>query len=88
VRAGWIQNRLVPVETFLNAAIWFRLRGSSACTILQFPGHDMLWVPELTNSAVGNSSERAATGCPPIRGEDRLPHYEHAYLSIGLPRQQ
>src|ERR1700687_6407758 len=70
VRAGWIQNRFVPVEPFLNTAIRFRLRRSSACAVLEFRGHDMLRVPELAGLAVCDSSERAATRRPPVRWED------------------
>ncbi len=61
MRARRIQNRFVPVEPFLNAAIRRRLRRSSGCAILQYRGHDMLRVPELTHSAVRDPSERAAT---------------------------
>jgi hypothetical protein len=86
VRTGWIQNRFVPVEPFLNAAIRLRLRRSSGCAILQFRGHDMLRVPELTHSAVRDSSERAATRRPPVRWEDRFPHDEHPQLSVAVPR--
>jgi hypothetical protein len=86
VRAGRIQNRFVPVEPFLNAAIRFRLRRSSGCTNLQFRGHDMLRVPELTHSAVRDSSERAATRRSPVRWEDRLPHDENPQLSVAVPR--
>jgi hypothetical protein len=88
VRAGWIQNRFVPVEPFLNATIGLRLRGSSGYAILQFRGHDMLRVPKLARAAVCNSCERAATRWPPVRREDRLPHDKHPHLSAGLPRQQ
>ena len=88
VCAGWIQNRFVPVESFLDAAIRLRLRRSSGCEILQFRGHDMLRVPELPRAAVCNSSERAATRRAPVRPEDRFPHHKHAYLSAGLPCQQ
>ena len=86
MRARRIQNRFVPVETFLNAAI--RLRRSSACAILQFRGHDVLQVPELVRAAVCNPCERAATRWPPVRCEDRLPYHEHAHLSVAVPSQQ
>src|ERR1700736_6338828 len=85
MRAGWIQNRFVPVEPFLNAAIRLRLRRSPGCATLQFPGHDMLWVPELTHSAVCDSSERAATRRPPVCRKDRLPYDEHTHLSVNVP---
>src|SRR6267154_2723950 len=88
VRACWIQNRFVPIESFLNAAIRLWLRWSSACAILQFRGHDVLRVPELARAAVCNSCERAATWWPPVRCEDRLPHHEHAHLSVAVPYQQ
>ena len=88
MRACRKQNRFVPVEPFLNTAIRFRLRRSSACTILQFQRHDILRVPELACAAVCDSCERAATRWPPVRREDRLPHDEHLHLSTGLPRQQ
>jgi hypothetical protein len=88
VRAGWIQNRFVPIEPFLNTAIRFRLRRSSACTILQFQTHDMLRVPELARAAICNSRQRAATRWSPVRCEDRLPHDKHPHLSAGLTRQQ
>jgi hypothetical protein len=88
MRACRKQNRIVPVEPFLNTAIWFRLRRSSACTILQFQRHDMLGIPELACAAVCNSCERAATRRPPVRCEDRLPHDKHPHTSAGLPRQQ
>ena len=88
MRACRKQNRFVPVEPFLNTAIRFRLRRSSACTILQFQRHDMLRVPELPCAAVCNSCERAATRRPPVRREDRLPHDKHPHLSAGLTRQQ
>ncbi len=88
MRASRKQNRFVPVEPFLNTAIRFRLRRSSACTILQFQRHDILRVPELACAAVCDSCERAATRWPPVRREDRLPHDEHLHLSTGLPRQQ
>jgi len=48
----------------------------------------MLRVPELARSTVSDSSERAATRRPPVRWEDRLPHHEHAHLSVGVPRQK
>jgi hypothetical protein len=60
-RTGWIENRFVPVKSSLNTTIRLRLRRSSRCAVLQFRGHDMLRVPELTHSAVRDSSERAAT---------------------------
>jgi hypothetical protein len=72
-RAGRIQNRFVPVESFLNAAIWLRLRGCSVCAIPQFCGHDMLRVPKLTHSAVRDSSERAGTRRSPVRCEESVP---------------
>jgi len=87
MRAGWIQNRFVPVEPFFNAAIRLRLRRSPGWATLQFPGHDMLWVPELTHSTVCDSSERAATRRPPVRRKDRLPYDEHTHLSVNVPRQ-
>jgi hypothetical protein len=87
MRAGRIQNRFVPVEPFLNAAIRLRLRRSPGCATLQFPGHDMLWVPELTHSAVCDSFERAPTRRPPVRRKDRLPYDEHTYLSVNVPSQ-
>ncbi len=86
MRAGRIQNRFVPVELFLNAAIRLRLRRSSGCAILQFRGHDMLRVPELTHSAVRDPSERAATRRSPVRWEDWFPHDEHPQLSVAVPR--
>jgi hypothetical protein len=46
----------------------------------------MLRVPELTHSAVQDSSERAATGRSPVRWEDRFPHDEHAQLFVAVPR--
>ena len=84
--AGWIQNRFVPVEPFLNAAIRLRLGLSSGCAILQFRGHDMLRIPELTHAAVRDSSERATTWRSPVRWEDRLPHDEHPQLSVTVSR--
>jgi hypothetical protein len=66
--AGGIQNRLVPVEPSLNATIRLRLWGNSVYAIPQFRGHDMLWIPELTHSAVWDSSERAPTRRSPVRG--------------------
>ena len=86
MRAGRIQNRFVPVEPFLNAAVRLRLRRSSGCAILQFHGHEMLRVPELTHSAVRDPSERAATRRSPVRWEDRFPHDEHPQLSVAVPR--
>jgi hypothetical protein len=86
--AGWKQNRFVPIEPFLNTAMRLRLRRSSRCVIVQFRRHDMLRVPELAHSAVSNSSERAATRRPPVRCQDRLPHNQHAHLSVGVSRQQ
>jgi len=86
VRAGWIQNRFVPVEPFLNTAIRLRLRRSSGCAILQFRGHNMLRVPELTHSAVRDAAERAAARRAPVRWEDWFPHDEHAQLSVAVPR--
>ena len=86
MRAGRIQNRFVPVELFLNAAIRLRLRRSSGCAILQFRGHDMPRVPELTHSAILDSSERAATRRSPVRWEDWFPHDEHPQLSVAVPR--
>ena len=56
VRARWIQNRFVPKEPFLNTAIRFRLRRSSACTILQFQRHDMPRVPKLACQRNGEFS--------------------------------
>ncbi len=88
MRACRKQNRFVPIEPFLNTAIRFRLRRSSASAILQFRGHDVLRVPELARAAVCNSCERAATWWPPVRCEDRLPHHEHAHLSVAVPYQQ
>jgi hypothetical protein len=88
MRASRKQNRFVPVEPFLNAAIWLRLRRYSTCTILQFQRHDMLRVPKLTRAPVCNSSERAATRWPPVRCEDRLPYDKHTHLAVGVPRQQ
>jgi hypothetical protein len=86
VRAGWIQDRFVPVKSFLNAAIRLRLARSSRCAILQFRGHDMLRVPELTHSAIRDSSERTATRRSPVRWEVRFPHDEHPQLSVAVPR--
>ena len=86
MHAGWIQDRFVPVKSFLNAAIRLRLRRISGCAILQFRGHDMLRVPELTHSAIRDSSERAATRRSPVRWEDRFPHDEHPQLSVAVPR--
>jgi hypothetical protein len=86
VRAGWIQNRFVPVEPFFNAAIRLRLRRSSGCANLQFCGHNMLRVPELTHSPIRDSSERAATRRSPVRWEDRFPHDEHPQLLVAVPR--
>ena len=88
MRAGRIQNRFVPVEPFLNAAIRLRLTRGPGCVILEFRGYDVVRVPELARSAVCNSSERAPTGRAPVRREDRLPHNEHAHLSIAVPRQE
>ena len=88
MRAGRKQNRFVPVKPFLDAAIRFRLRRSSACMILQFQRHDMLRVPELARAAICNSRQHAATRWSPVRCEDRLPHYKHPHLSAGLTRQQ
>lgn len=85
MRARWIQNRFVPVESFLNAAIWLRLRGCSVCTIPQFRGHDMLRVPKLTHSAVRDSSERAGTRWSPVRCEDRFPHDKYTQLPVAVP---
>jgi hypothetical protein len=86
VRTGWIQNRFVPVESFLNAAIRLRLRRNSGCAILQFCGHHMLRVPELTHSTIRDSSERASTRRSPVRWEDRFPHHEHPQLSVAVSR--
>jgi hypothetical protein len=88
VRAGWIQNRLIPIKPFSNAAIRPRRRRSSGCQILQFRGDDVLWVPELTRSVISDTSERPGAWRPPVRREDWLPHDEHPHLSICLPRQQ
>ena len=88
MRAGRKQNRFVPVEPFLNTAIWFLRRRSSACAILQFRRHGVLRVPELACAAVCNSSERAATRRSPVRRQDRLPYHKHANLSIAVSRQQ
>ncbi len=87
-RTGWIQNRLVPVEPFLNATNWIWLRRGPDYAILQFRGDDVLWVPELARASVCNSCECAATWRPPVRCEDRLPYDEHSHSSIGMPRQQ
>lgn len=65
--AGGIQNHLVPVEPSLNATIRLRLWGNSAYAIPQSRGYDMLWIPELTHSAVLDSSERAPTRRSPVR---------------------
>jgi hypothetical protein len=88
VRAGWIQNRLIPVEPFSNAAIRPRLRRGSGCKILQFRGDDVVRVPELARSAIRDSSKRAPARRSPVCRKDRLPHHEHAHLSIVVPGQQ
>ena len=44
MRAGWIQNRFVPVEPILNAVIRLRLRRSLGCV----PMKEMLRVDALT----------------------------------------
>jgi hypothetical protein len=87
-RTCWIENRFVPVEPLLNAAIGLRLRWSSVCALRQLRGHSMLRVPELTHAAVRDSSECAATRRAPVRCEDWLPHYEHTDRSVGVLRQQ
>lgn len=88
MRTGRIQDYFIPIEPFLDAAIRFRLGRSSASAVPQFRGHHMLRVPELTHSAVCNSSKRAATRWSPVRSENRLPHDKHSQLSAGAPRQQ
>jgi len=45
VRAGWIQNRLIPVEPFSNATIRPRLRRGSGYKIVQLRGDDVLRIP-------------------------------------------
>jgi len=88
MHAGWIQNRFIPVESFLNTAIGLRLRRSPGCVLLKFQRHDVLRVPELPSAAVCDSSERAATRRAPVRLEDRFPYHEHTHLSISVPRQE
>src|SRR6266481_4501496 len=88
MHAGWIQNRFIPVESFLNTAIGLRLRRSPGCVLLKFQRHDVLRVPELPSAAVCDSSERAATRRAPVRWEDRFPYHEHTHLSISVPRQE
>ena len=88
IRARRKQNRFVPIEPFLNAAIRLRLKRSSGCVILQFRRHDVLRVPELARSAVCDSPQRAATRRPPVRREDRLPYHKNPHLSVGVSLQQ
>ena len=88
MRARRKQNRFVPVEAFLNAAIRLRHWCSSTRAVLQFRGYDVLWIPKLAHPATRDSSERAASRRPPVRREDRLPYDEHPHLSAGVPCQQ
>jgi hypothetical protein len=71
--ARGIENRVIPVKSFLYAAVWRGLRRSSLCGFFQRLCYKMFWVPKLSGAQVGNSRERASARRAPIGGQDGLP---------------
>ena len=73
-----VKNCVIPVESFVRAAVRLPLMGVLFCGFVQRLGYYMLWVPELSRPQVGDSRERAFAWWAPVRRKNRLPNDEHA----------
>jgi hypothetical protein len=51
----------------------------------QLFGDQMVLVPELYDSAVGNSSHYRASWSAPVRGQNGLPHHQNGQFAGFLP---
>ena len=89
-RWGWLvvplcmrseQDYVIPIESAAQAAGRLCLRRLGGA-VIQLLGDDMIRVPELSGSLVGDSGERAAAWRSEIRGQDRLPDDEDAEFCV------
>ena len=85
VRVGCVENRLIPVESLLDAAIRYGLPGLLLGDGTHCLCHDMLWIPKLPHPLVGNSSQRTPAWRSPVGDKDRLPDDQNAHFSVWMP---
>lgn len=81
IRVRAIKNGLIPIETFIEAAIWRRQR-MLVRIFFQFLRNQMVGIPELPSPRIGNARQRAAARRSPVGRKDRLPHYQNSQLPV------
>ena len=87
-RRVWrVEDCIVPEVSLFHATIRCRLPLPLSCSSTKFLRNQMVGIPELLCSGVGDSCKCATTGGTPIRGEDRLPHHEHLELRVRVGAQ-
>jgi hypothetical protein len=82
LRMRGIQNCVIPIESSAQAAggVYPRRMGGGAA--IQLLGDEMIWVPKLAGSWVGDSAEGAGAWRREIRGQDGLPDDEDAEFRV------
>jgi hypothetical protein len=88
VRVWRIEDGLIPVEAFLDAAVRFQLPRLLLCEPRQFLGDKVFRVPKLLCSAVGNPRQGAPAWRSPVSDENWFPDGQHAHLSVRIPRKE
>lgn len=87
-RRVWrVEDCIIPEVSLFHAAIGCGLPSRLSCSSIKFLRYQMVGIPELLCSRVGDSCKGATTGGTPIRGEDWLPHYQYAELGVRIGAQ-
>lgn len=69
-----IENCLIPIEPSLDATVGARLIWLLFCNLIQRRCYEMVRVPELLCSFVGNSRQRAPARRFPVCRQHRFPN--------------
>jgi hypothetical protein len=83
-----VENRFVPVDSSLHAALGMWLVRFLHCEPAQRRRDYMTWVPKLSHPRVRYSRQRSPTWRTPVRWEYGFPYDQDAYLRIAIPTQE
>lgn len=78
LRMSLIQDRFIPVEALVLAALWARLAWFLCCKLAHCSRYKMVWVPKLSRSFVVYSRKRGSAWPTPVCWEYWFPHDQHA----------
>ena len=86
--ARGVENRVIPVESLLHAAVWLGMRRLLLRGFSQRSSHKVFRIPKLLGAQIGNSRECASAWGTPICGQDGLPNDKDPRVFAGMPSKE